>query len=76
MFEEKNSVVLIFTEPRCGACDSLLPEIALWQEEHSERVTIVPISRGGAEENRTKISEHKISGLLLQSDREAAEHIS
>ena len=65
-------LVLVFTEPACGACDALWPELAQWQEEHAERVTIVPISRGAAQENRAKNAEHEVRGVLLQDDREVS----
>src|SRR5262249_12385328 len=67
-----HSLVLVFTEPACGACDALWPEVAQWQEEYADRTRIVPISRGTLEENRTKNAEHKVRDVLLQDDREVS----
>ncbi len=66
-------VMLIFTDPDCGPCNALLPEVGRWQEEHSEKLTIALISRGDPEENRTKVSEHGVKHVLVQKDWEVAE---
>jgi peroxiredoxin/uncharacterized membrane protein YphA (DoxX/SURF4 family) len=67
------ALLLFFTEPGCGACDALLPEVAGWQREHHERLLVVPIGRGDLRVNRTKSAQHKLRNLLLQRDREVAE---
>jgi len=66
-------VMLIFTDPNCGPCNALLPEVGRWQQEHSDKLTIALISRGDAEENRTKAQEHALGNVLLQEDWEVAE---
>ena len=67
-------VMLIFTDPNCGPCNALLPEIGRWQQEqHSEKLTVALISRGEPKENRTKTSEHGVQHVLLQEDWEVAE---
>jgi thiol-disulfide isomerase/thioredoxin len=66
-------VMLLFTDPNCGPCNALLPEIGRWQEEHSEKLSIALISRGTSEENKAKTSEHGVSGVLLQKDWEVSE---
>ena len=66
-------IVLFFTDPDCGPCDALLPEIGRWQQEHLERLTISLISRGTLEENRTKSAEHGLTSVLLQRDWEVSE---
>ncbi|MDP8952454.1 MAG: TlpA family protein disulfide reductase [Actinomycetota bacterium] len=63
-------VLLIFTDPNCGPCAELLPEVARWQREHSEELSVSLISRGTPEENRAK---HGVEGVLLQRDREVSE---
>lgn len=65
-------LLLVFTEPGCRACDALLPELAHWQEDHAERLTIMPISRGGAEANRARMAEHEVRNVLLQTGGEPA----
>ena len=66
-------VMLLFTDPNCGPCTAMLPEIGRWQQEHAEKLTISLISRETPEENRTKSSEHGLTGVLLQEDWEVAE---
>jgi methylamine dehydrogenase accessory protein MauD len=66
-------VLLIFTDPNCGPCTSLLPEIGRWQHENAEKLAISLISRGTPEENRTKSAEHGVISVLLQEDWEISE---
>jgi thiol-disulfide isomerase/thioredoxin len=61
-------VVLLFTDPNCGPCNALLPEIGSWQEEHQDKFTIVLVSRGDLGENRAKAEEHGLRNVLLQED--------
>ena len=65
-------VVLLFSDPNCGPCTAMLPEIGRWQKEHSEKLTISLVSRGDTEENRTKTTEHGLQNVLLQEDREVS----
>jgi thiol-disulfide isomerase/thioredoxin len=65
--------LLFFIEPGCGACDAALPELSRRQREYRDRLLIVPISRGEAGENRTKIRKFDLENVLLQSEREVAD---
>lgn len=65
-------ILLFFSEPDCGVCDTILPDVGTWQREHAERLVVVPISRGTAEANRVKSTTHKVQHFLLQRDREVA----
>jgi uncharacterized membrane protein YphA (DoxX/SURF4 family) len=66
-------VLLLFTDPNCGPCTALLPEIGRWQREHTAELALSVISRGTTEENRAKSAEHGLTGVLLQQDWEVAE---
>jgi len=66
-------VMLLFTDPNCGPCNALLPEMGRWQQEHAEKLTVSLVSRGTPEENRAKSSEHGLTGVLLQEDWEVSE---
>ena len=68
-----NPVVLLFTDPSCGPCNALLPEVGRWQRAHDGEITMAVVSRGTADENRAKSTEHGITNVLLQQDREVAE---
>jgi thiol-disulfide isomerase/thioredoxin len=65
--------MLLFTDPGCGPCNVLLPEIGRWQQEHRQKLTLVLISRGTPEENKAKTSEHGLRKVLLQKDWEVSE---
>jgi peroxiredoxin/uncharacterized membrane protein YphA (DoxX/SURF4 family) len=66
-------VLLIFSDPGCGPCNALLPEIGRWQRNYTGKLVFALISRGTAEANRAKVSEYEITQVLLQRDREVAE---
>jgi thiol-disulfide isomerase/thioredoxin len=61
-------VLLVFTDPGCGPCGALLPDIGRWQEEHGQALTIALISRGARDANAAKAGEPGISRVLLQQD--------
>jgi methylamine dehydrogenase accessory protein MauD len=66
-------VVLIFSDPGCGPCNALLPEIGGFQREHATKLVVALISRGTVEANRPKASEYSLTHVLLQKDREVAQ---
>jgi thiol-disulfide isomerase/thioredoxin len=66
-------VMLLFTDPNCGPCAELLPEVGRWQHEYDEKLTISLIGRGSAEENSAEASEHGVKNVLLQEDWEVAD---
>lgn len=72
LLEEGRPVMLVFGDPGCGPCAELLPQIARWQEEHRESLTVALVSRGEIEHNRAASAQHGIEALLLQEDREVA----
>jgi thiol-disulfide isomerase/thioredoxin len=48
LLEAHRPLVLIFSQPGCGACDALLPEVARWQDDLNERVAVALINGGPA----------------------------
>lgn len=66
-------LLLLFSDPGCGPCTALLPEIGRWQRYYVGKLTLALISGGTPEANRSKVSEHGIMHVLLQKDREVAE---
>ena len=66
-------VVVIFSDPGCGPCTALLPEIGGFQREHATKLVVALISRGTVEANRPKVSEYGLTHVLLQKDREVAQ---
>jgi thiol-disulfide isomerase/thioredoxin len=66
-------VMMLFTDPGCGPCNAMLPEVGRWQEEHQEKLTLALVSRGEMEENKTKAQEHALKNVVLQKDWEVSE---
>lgn len=66
-------VLLLFTNPHCGPCQGLLPEVAHWQREHRAKLTLALITEGLAADNRAKAAELGLGEILLQRKREVAE---
>ena len=73
LLSDGKPVMLIFIDPNCGPCLSLLPEVVRWQQEHADQLTIALISRGAATVNQSQGVEHDLTHLLLQQDREVAQ---
>lgn len=61
--------MLLFTDPNCGPCNALLPEIGKWQRDNIGKLNIAVITSGSAEDNKAKVAEHGISNVLLQQNR-------
>jgi peroxiredoxin len=66
-------VVLLFADPGCGPCNAMLPEIGRWQQEFASRLVVAVVSRGTIAANHPKASEHGLTHILLQRDREVAQ---
>jgi peroxiredoxin len=65
-------ILLLFTDPECGPCNALLPEVGRWQEEHAHKLTLALISRGELEDNRRQADEHGLTNVVLQADWEVS----
>jgi uncharacterized membrane protein YphA (DoxX/SURF4 family)/peroxiredoxin len=63
-------VLLVFTDPRCGPCQALLPQLAAWQDAHSDGVTVALITRGSAAENLVARDEHGLRHIARQAEHE------
>ena len=51
-------VLLVFSDPECGPCDALLPDLARLERDHRETgLAVVVVSRGEPAENRRKAEE-------------------
>jgi peroxiredoxin len=66
-------LMMLFTDPGCGPCNALLPDVGRWQEEHANKLTLSLVSRGEVEENKTKAQEHALKNVVLQKDWEVSE---
>ena len=66
-------VMLAFSDPNCGPCNALLPDLGRWQRDHADRLAIALISRGTPEANRAKSAGHGLAHVLIQENFEVAE---
>lgn len=66
-------MLLLFTDPDCGPCTELLPEIVTWQRIHADRLTTAVISTGTPAANRAKAEGAGLRRILLQDDFEVGQ---
>lgn len=59
-------VLLVFSDPACGPCSALLPEVGRWQREHAGELTVALISTGDLDDNRARAAEHGLTLVLRQ----------
>lgn len=63
-------VVLIFSDPHCGPCDVLAPQLARLHREHGgAEAAFLMVGRGAAEDNRRKAVEHGIAFPVVRQER-------
>jgi methylamine dehydrogenase accessory protein MauD len=72
LMKREKPVMLLFSHPDCGPCQSLLPDIPNWQSSLEDDFTIVMIAEGSVEANRAKAESFGIGNVLIQEDREVA----
>lgn len=65
-------LILVFADPHCAPCNALMPQVALWQHQYADKVTVTVVSRGTADEHRALGQAIGSPKVLLQSDREIA----
>lgn len=63
-------VMLIFAGPRCGACKTMMPDVARWQDALEGRLNIAVMTGGSREENLAPAEEHGVQNMILQEDYE------
>jgi peroxiredoxin len=56
-------VLLVFSNPACGPCNALAPQLEKFHREHRE-VDVVMISKGEPKENCRKVKEHGLTFLI------------
>ena len=59
-------LLLVFTDPGCGPCSALMPEVAHWQRDYSEQVTVALVSTGTVEATRAKARELGLDNVLVE----------
>jgi peroxiredoxin len=59
------SLLLVFTDERCGACSALYPEISRWQREFGHEIEVVVLGHGDSDGLRALAEEHDLDPLLI-----------
>src|SRR5205823_3638747 len=63
-------VLLVFTDPQCGPCDELAPELVRRHRKHGNNgLAVVMVGRGNAEENKKKATQHGIAFPFVLQER-------
>lgn len=65
-------LAVVVTDPGCGACDPLLPEIGRLQRDPETAVPLVMISRGDREANLAKARQHGLEPVLIEEEYEVS----
>jgi thiol-disulfide isomerase/thioredoxin len=63
-------VLLLFTSPRCGPCQTLLPQAAAWQRDHADTLTVAFVSDGTVDEARAEAEEFELEHVVHGEGRE------
>jgi peroxiredoxin/uncharacterized membrane protein YphA (DoxX/SURF4 family) len=63
------ALLLIFTDPNCGPCNSLMPDVAGWQKTMADELSIVLISSGRHKDNRAKATEYGLMNFLVETSK-------
>lgn len=66
-------VLFLYVGPTCAPCASLIPDLDRWEAELKDRVKLVFISSGKADENREKFAASGPRTILLQEDRRVSD---
>src|SRR5262249_7875842 len=66
-------VLLVFSDPTCGPCNALAPQLERLHREQSE-IAVVMISRRDPVANRAKIKEHRLTFPVLLQQRWQISH--
>lgn len=66
----RHPVMLVFASPNCGPCAAMMPEVAAWQREHADRLTVAVASDGSLAEVRSKAEQFDLLHVLHDEDNE------
>lgn len=59
-------LLLVFSDPHCGPCDALSPELArLHREQRGDELALLMVTRGDPEENRRKAEQYGLDFPLV-----------
>jgi peroxiredoxin len=63
-------VLLVFSDPQCGPCDMVAPELVRLHRKHANNgLAVVMVGRGDREENQKKAMQHGISFPVVLQEK-------
>ncbi len=65
-------LALVFTDPGCGPCNALLPELADLERRLAGELTVAVLARGPREQARAKADQHGLANVLADETGEIA----
>jgi methylamine dehydrogenase accessory protein MauD len=65
--------LLVFTSPNCGPCETLMPQVAAWQRDFRDRLTVAVLADGDREDNQTKLEPQGLVNVVVQGASDIAE---
>ena len=72
LLEPGHPLALVFTDPGCGPCNVLLPELAELERRLGGELTLCVLARGSREHARAKAQEHGLANVLADEAGEIA----
>lgn len=72
LWNDGTPTLLVFADPGCGPCAALLPEVAAWQHDHGNRLTVAIVYSGTIDDQRARSEEHGLTRVLRQRSNEAS----
>jgi thiol-disulfide isomerase/thioredoxin len=73
LLSEGKPLLLISTDPNCGPCNALMPEVASWQKSLANELSIVLLSHGRNADNRAKVAEFGLANVVVEKEPKIAE---
>ena len=70
LLEPGRPLLLLFTSPACGPCQTLLPTVSRWQRELAESLTIALVSSGDLDAIKAEAEEHALVRVLVDEKLE------
>ena len=65
LIDSERPLLLLFTSATCGPCSLLMPEVARWQREHVDRLTVALLADGDPQLIRGEAAEHGLRNVLV-----------
>ena len=72
----KRPVLLLFSDPNCGPCTGMRPDLERWAAQHAAQFALVVATRGAKDVNRTHYAQTAAAHVLFDADTKLAKQLS